>query len=479
MSDSPLMRPLDAITHHVHETLDPQEVIEIVNRQEIHNFKLGMIFLLVAITTWIIGLELVNVVIKGDEFDKPFFIAFLVGSFFSMNLVPDLISRNHPQEECEPTQDPLNRKETIVLAAQVSIVYYIYNLCMMMSLRYTTPSNSTVLSASSSIFTLFVGAFLGIDTLTTKKLFCVVCSILGVFMVTYADASTQNGGNKFELTNPVLGNSLAVLAALAYSMYLVIVEVKTLGRLCNERQLFGYVGLCTAFLGCPVLFIAHISGMETLSGFPTKKVLILVLVNAFFSVVSDFTTVIAMLLTSPLVTSLLLTSAIPITVFIDYIIISVDIGEPQSKPLGYFVGIVSILASVILINLNMSTEDDLIEKVIDQTLQNAVRDDELLSPVLSPLMSPSLDGSSSTKMDVRSLRLRMSPRMSPRLARDDHISPWTSPRDNMEHLALGKPRSKLYITQTADDVNEENQPELTVYSSGHHKYVVRKSQSGD
>ena len=94
-----------------------------------------------------------------------------------------------------------------------------------------------------------------------------------------------------------------------------------------------------------------------------------------------------MLLTSPLVVSLTLTSVIPITIFIDYLVL-ISTGNSVKTNFVYVFGIVCILVAVVLVNVNITSENDLIEEVIEHALEEAIRNDEVMSPVLSPLLSP-------------------------------------------------------------------------------------------
>ena len=50
---------------------------------------------MIALATWIIGLELVNAVLKGDDYEKPWLFAVITGSCFSINLLPDIILLKH------------------------------------------------------------------------------------------------------------------------------------------------------------------------------------------------------------------------------------------------------------------------------------------------------------------------------------------------------------------------------------------------
>lgn len=463
---------------HTH-ALDPQEVIEIINQQELRNFRYGLLLLALAVSTWILGLELVNVVLKGNDYEKPFLIAFVTGSFFSFLLIPDLLKKEDPEElllEDIDTRPELTRGEVVSLSIQLTLIYYSYNSLMMQALKYTSPASSTVLGSTTSVFTLFIGTYLGIDLLSIKKVGCVLGSSAGVLLVTLFD--TASGRGEVEAKNPLLGNCLVIAGAFSYSLYLINMELKTAGRKCDERQIFGFVGVLTFLFGIPLLLLLHMLEIETLEAPPTKRILASIAVNAMFSVTSDYATIWAMLLTSPLVTSLSLTSAIPITVFIDYII-ERWLGEVNDgKSFGYFFGIISILALVILINFNALTEEELIEKVIDEVLEESIRQDEMLSPLFSPLLTAIPGGSSPiTSPNLgpsrKFLSLTLSPRSSPRAS--PRTSPKTSPRlvpiEELNGFHLnGKPKSKLYMTENA----EEAEMDLSVYNRGHHNYTVKR-----
>lgn len=393
-------------------TNSPTEIINIIHDTEARRFRLGIILIIIAVASWMIGLELVNAVLKDDTYQKPFLFAYIIGSFFTLNLIPDVVIYFDPHktfksQEKTTTFDnnpiiPLTKKEILVLSFQLAIIYYLYNAAALTGLKYTSASNQTVLASTTSIFTLFIGSFLNIDSFTIKKTACTVVSFVGVLLVSFSESKSQTGidnndGNKFVPKNPLLGNSLAIFQALLYAIYLIVMKVKcgTGNKATNERRLFGLVGVITMVFGIPLLYTLDYFGIESFEfPPPSTTILILVLINGLFSYISDFTTVLSLLLTSPLITSLSLTSSIPITIFIDYLILffsrSNNLTTPHSNKSNfilYVMGIISILLSVILINLNSTAENELIEQVIDQAIDEAVRDDEVLSPVLSPMLN--------------------------------------------------------------------------------------------
>lgn len=461
------------------------EVIDVINEQENKNFKLGVILLIIAIVTWIIGLELVNTVLKGDEFQKPIFLAVLTGSCFILNFTPNVISfiahllkkpsnsfpnsspllstsdleidsraiLKSPSQTVTPDRQhrepkSLSRYEVSMLAFQISVIYLIYNLMALMALQYTSASNQTILGSTTTFFTLCLGVFLKIDKFLTKKLICVVSSLIGVILINLGGKDLVGGtDNKFEPKNPLYGNFLALIGAFFYALYLLNMKVKcgTGDKTTNERELFGWVGVFTIILGIPILFVAHLFDIERFQLPSDFSVLVMITINALFSVTSDYVTILAMLLTSPLVTSLALTSSIPITILVDFVILdfSREKNSSVSKLFIYIFGVLCIMVSVVLININISSENELIEEVIEETLEVAIHDDEVLSPMLSPYLSSS-SAHAIMRHDI-GVRLPMSPR----------ITLWRK-KTHMELNRLNSEISKFTLNSKHQDVSERS-----------------------
>ena len=418
-------------------TADPNDIIDIINQQEIQNYKLGIILLVIALATWIIGLELVNAVLKGDDYEKPWLFAVITGSCFSINLLPDIIlvkrwsifSQTPIEEEEEDSPllqtkskekndnvSELTPQEVFILAFQISVIYYLYNVLGMSALKFTSALNQTVMGSTTSMFTLIIGVILKTEIFTIKKAICVIGSCLGVFLVSFSN--TSGGKGKFQPKNPVLGNTLALGAALMYAFYLLIMKLKcgTGDKTTNERRLFGYVGLITFVIGVPILYVVDLLEIEEFQfPPPNNTILASIFINGVFSVISDYTSVLAMLLTSPLVVSLTLTSVIPITILIDYLVL-ISTGNSVKTSFVYVFGIVCILVAVVLVNVNITSENDLIEEVIEHALEEAIRNDEVMSPMLSPLLSPRNNGANAfglLLLLLQQLQLQLLPHASP------------------------------------------------------------------
>ncbi|CAN3358273.1 hypothetical protein DICA4_D03686 [Diutina catenulata] len=387
---------------------DATDIAEVINANEIANYRLGVALIVLSIACWISGLELVNVVVKGDSYVKPWLFAVIVGTSFSLNYLPDVFrcwKRNRCEEmpllnvqssnsseltNCDGCKKvvELSTREFVILALKLTVVYFGYNSCILQSLQYTSASNQTVIGTTSTMFCLIIGVLGGFERYSYKKLACVGGSLFGVFLVNFSAAGESGDGKgKYESKNPFLGNSIALGGALFYALYLIIMKIECGNdRTCNERQLFGLVGVFTLLAGVPLLILFDVLGVEKLERPPNWQTTVAVVINGVFSVASDYTAVLAMLLTSPLVVSLSLTSAIPITIFIDYVVVYVTTHKQEHLGYLYFLGILCMLMAVILINVNITTENELIGDLIDDTLESAMK--VAPSPQLSEAFSP-------------------------------------------------------------------------------------------
>lgn len=461
---------------------DPQNIIKVINDHEVDNYKLGAILIVCSIATWITGLEMVSVVLKGDDYTKPWFFTIIVGSCFSLNLLPDLFKtrkKSHDDGLIEPDLlSELSKNEIILLAFQLSILYFLYNFCVLQSLQYTSASNQTVIGTTSSIFLLFIGVIFKFDRFSIKKLICVIGSLLGVLFINY---ETRNEPTK----NPPLGNCIAMVGAVMYALYLALMKLKCgMGiKSTNERQLFGFVGLITLLFGPPLLYVVDFLEIEKFEfPPPNNSILFAIIINGVFSVISDYTAILAMLLTSPLVVSLSLTTAIPITIFIDYIAVYFKTHETQLLSNIYCLGILCMLASVILINVNISTENELIEDVIENALEEAIKYDEILSPILSPIIE---------SVNSPRVRAHLQKQLPFKLGVNHTLSPFFTPKYkksplsrtvsnfvlNENSLLQNDNHSTLYTVggenESEHTLLKPSKSNITVYPNGNHKYKVK------
>ena len=144
--------------------------------------------------------------------------AVITGSCFAINLIPDLallkkyISKSPSSEENQQEYEnegmslidritsekeeeisELTNKEVFILALQISVIYYLYNMLTMSSLQYTSALNQTVMGSTTSMFTLIIGVIIQTEKFSIKKAICVIASCAGVFMVSLSNNSGNEG----------------------------------------------------------------------------------------------------------------------------------------------------------------------------------------------------------------------------------------------------------------------------------------------
>lgn len=106
-----------------------------------------------------------------------------------------------------------------------------------MALAQTSVSSVTILSSLSGLFTLILGSILGIERFNTIRLLAVAASIVGVILVSKADDDIQPtfedgdaagwASNPRIPKHPIIGDILAILSALCYAMYTLLLKAKT------------------------------------------------------------------------------------------------------------------------------------------------------------------------------------------------------------------------------------------------------------
>ncbi|KAJ1020817.1 hypothetical protein NDA18_005667 [Ustilago nuda] len=243
---------------------------------------------------------------------------------------------------------PLTLRETAVLASQFTLVWFGANWAINAGLGLTSVASGTTIGSASGFFTLALGAVLGVDRFTLPRLAAVCISALGVAAVTLADRDTATsttitptaefvldglwkrctalasrsspsvGLMASKAPNAPLGDMLALLSALLYSLYVMLLKT----RIGSEDRIsmplmFGMVGAINILCLWPLLAILHYTGMESFSLPPSAQIWAGMVVNMCITLVSDFIYLLAMLKSSPLITTLGLSLTIPLAVLID------------------------------------------------------------------------------------------------------------------------------------------------------------------
>ncbi|KAL8694487.1 MAG: hypothetical protein Q9218_000900 [Villophora microphyllina] len=272
---------------------------------------LGIILLLTTVFLWTASQFLASTIFADNTYSKPYFVTYINSCFFALVLLPVLLRRflefyhnRHdriPQKhrnikyallvESErsssirpdngdvllnndalahnesdlseiPNQrvhsgdkdtihsgDRLNLRETAWLSFEFSILWFVANYFTAACLNYTSVASSTILTSTSSIWTLMVGAGLGVEEFSFKKVTGVIASFAGVILTSTVDISGENEGNRgsFPRKSPRqigIGDALALLSAVLYGIYTTVMKKKIGDEArVNMPLFFGFVGL--------------------------------------------------------------------------------------------------------------------------------------------------------------------------------------------------------------------------------------------
>lgn len=326
------------------------------------NFAVGIGLLIIVVLLWTLSNFIIQDLLEGG-YDKPFLLTYLSTSTFAFYLIPYLVreregisrwirrgrrrnidralyarlavsdaednasplrpltrSPSPPRSPVVVSDEKLGARETASLALTFSLLWFIANWSVNASLGYTSVASTTILTTTSGFFTLGVGALFRVEYFTLIKCGAVLSSFCGVVLVSLSD-SRQNSPTPVPEMPPqnvapqlgaVFGDSLALLSALFYALYVVFLKVRIGAEERIDMQLFfGFIGLFTLVLYWPFGVALDLFGLEAL-GWPRSRGEVLgVLVNCSITFASDYLFLLAMLKTTPLVVTIGLSMTIP------------------------------------------------------------------------------------------------------------------------------------------------------------------------
>ncbi|XP_047951361.1 uncharacterized vacuolar membrane protein YML018C-like isoform X1 [Salvia hispanica] len=216
------------------------------------------------------------------------------------------------------------------------------------ALLRTSVASSTVLSSTSGLFTLLIGALLGEDSINVAKAVSVVVSILGVVLTTLGGTWASDDDLHQDSRRTFVGDVLGLLSAVSYGLFTVL-----LNKFCGHEErrvqkLFGYIGLSTIVSLWWLIWPLKAMGIEAESTLPSSgKVAELVVANGLIgSVLSDYCWALSVVWTTPLVATLGMSLTIPVAMVSDMII------HGRQYSLIYVIGSIQVFAGFIIANLS-------------------------------------------------------------------------------------------------------------------------------
>ncbi|TAQ85102.1 hypothetical protein B7494_g6575 [Chlorociboria aeruginascens] len=301
---------------------------------------LGILLLLITVVLWTSSNFLASYIFADNTYSKPYFVTYINTSFFAISLFPILLRISHQhgfsnmrtsalkywqgtingyrgvpksrsteietedslsasqarllvdEDEVEVmsmtgdpsrTDDMLSVRETTRLSLEFCMLWFIANYLVAACLEYTSVASSTILTSTSSIWTLVFGALVRVERFRWRKLVGVLASLAGIILISSVDLSGKdnddNRGNfphKSQMEIAV-GDAMAFGSAIMYGLYAVVMK-KRIGNedRVNMPLFFGLVGLFNVVFLWPGFILLHFTGIEEFQLPPTVKLPIVI-----------------------------------------------------------------------------------------------------------------------------------------------------------------------------------------------------------
>ncbi|KAL7540384.1 hypothetical protein ACHAXR_010068 [Thalassiosira sp. AJA248-18] len=235
-----------------------------------------------------------------------------------------------------------NHKKHMLAALQIAPAMFIADWAFNAALRHTSVASATVLVSAQNVVVFLLAVLVQIEDI---QLVGVLLSTVGIALTAYHDSD-----NEASSSDPLIGDSFAVIAAFAYATYTVQVRVfcPQNEELYKLQLLMGYIGLIILVsllpLAAYIMYILRSSITWTALGFIAIKGFL-----DFF--MADYFLFRSIVLTSATVATIGLALTIPMAFVADCIL------HPESAISIYSViGAVAVGAGFISVSLSPSSE---------------------------------------------------------------------------------------------------------------------------
>uniref|UniRef100_A0A182Y335 Solute carrier family 35 member F5 n=1 Tax=Anopheles stephensi TaxID=30069 RepID=A0A182Y335_ANOST len=226
------------------------------------------------------------------------------------------------------------------------VLWFIANYMFQLALEPSETAMVTLLSSSSSFFTLILAAMFPSscgDKFTFSKCFAVLLSMAGAVMVSLS-----------EIDQPKMsrGIVLALLSAFFYASYLVLVKRKSdTEEKISIPLFFGFVGLWNLLLLWPLLFVLNFSQLEVFE-LPSRRQFIVLFVNGLVgTVLSEALWLWGCFLTSSLIGTVAISLQIPLAMLFDMVL------HGKTYPLLFYLGSLPMFLSLVLVAFLVKFDD--------------------------------------------------------------------------------------------------------------------------
>ncbi|KAI8565652.1 hypothetical protein RHMOL_Rhmol03G0277100 [Rhododendron molle] len=230
-------------------------------------------------------------------------------------------------DKLKSDKSALNNKEMARLGFLIAPVWFITEYLTNAALARTSVSSTMVLNSTSGLFTLFIGAILGQDSLNVVKVVSVVVSLAGVAMTALGKTWSTDQAHLRKSTNgkhSLVGDLCALLSAMTYALFCVLLKKFTgdEGERVDMQKLYGYIGLFTLVALWWLIWPLTSIGIEPKFVIPhSAKLEGVLFANCFVSnFLCDYLWALGVVWTTPLVSALGVSLTIPLAMVADMVV---------------------------------------------------------------------------------------------------------------------------------------------------------------
>lgn len=223
---------------------------------------------------------------RGDEYDDDEDPEAEGGMMGSSSSTFDMVDT--PDSRDDGDEEKLSLRETAVLSLEFCMLWFCANYFASACLEYTSVGSVTILTSTSSVWTLVFCALARVESFSLRKLVGVLASLAGVVLISTVDLSGASDEDRGSFPHKsrasiAVGDGMAFFSAIVYGLYVTVMKrrVGDEDRV-NMPLFFGLVGVFNLALLWPGFFILHWTGVEPFEWPPTGKVWLIIVVSILF-----------------------------------------------------------------------------------------------------------------------------------------------------------------------------------------------------